>query len=516
MMLALKNAHDGERTALILHERSEVVRFAALDDKSRRLAALLRGRGLEAGDRVALLTGNDAHFFVAAWAARRCGLRFVPINRHLTAAEAAYIVDDSDACALIVSAAFSSLGTDVAALAPNVVQRLVLGGEADGFEPLDQVLPTIDPIADEDQRAGVVMPYSAGTTGRPKGILRPLPNQPFEAPLPIERLMVGRYAFGAESVYLSPAPLYHAAPCAWSIGTQALGGTVVLLERFDPQAALAAIEQHRVTHAQFVPTHLIRMLRLPAEVRARYDVSSLKVLVHAAAPCPADVKRAIIDWFGPVIYEYYGGSEGVGIVTIDTPQWLDRPGSVGKPADGRIHILDDKGKALSNGEVGTIYFESPTMGSGAGYHKQPGSAAQIYNDQGWGTLGDLGWVDDDGYLFLSDRRSNLIISGGVNIYPREIEDALALHPDVADVAVIGVPNEEFGEEVKAIVIPLRHDRDLAELEADIRAHLAERIARFKLPRSFAFVESLPRQPNGKLIKTDLILRYGPPATRPDR
>jgi acyl-CoA synthetase (AMP-forming)/AMP-acid ligase II len=366
------------------------------------------------------------------------------------------------------------------------------------------------PAEDVDgETEGSWMFYSSGTTGRPKGIVPVRTVEPFGASGgSLRMLMEGMYGFGTDSVYLCPAPLYHAAPLGWSTTAQRIGASVVVMERFDAEHALALIERHRVTHAQFVPTHFIRLLKLPDEVRRRYDVSSLTTVIHAAAPCPVDAKRAMLDWWGPIIHEYYAGSEGNGFCAIGPQEWLAHPGSVGRPITAAVHILDDDHRELAPGEAGQIWFESAARFE---YHNDPGKTAAAFDDHGWSSLGDIGHLDEEGYLYLTDRVSHMIISGGVNIYPQEIENLLAMHPAVADVAVIGVPNPDLGEEVKAVVIPAEGVAAEPELGRELIAHCREHLAHYKCPVSVDLVDELPRLPTGKLLKRELRLRYWPPA-----
>jgi acyl-CoA synthetase (AMP-forming)/AMP-acid ligase II len=477
-----------------------VVTYGELEARSNRVAHLLRARGLRPGGHLAVLLDNDPRYFEVVWAALRAGLYVTPINWHLGPEEAGYIVEDCDADALVTTASLAALASSL----PSVPNRFAIGG-VDGYEDYSAAvdgLPTT-PIADEV--SGSYMFYSSGTTGRPKGIKPPLSGAPFGVTGRLEQLLAGLYGFDAHARYLCPAPLYHAAPIGWSIATQRMGGTVVVMERFDAVGALDAIERHAITHAQFVPTHFVRMLKLPAEDRARHDLSSLRMVVHAAAPCPVEVKRQMLEWWGPIVHEYYSGSEGSGFCAIGPEEWRTHPGSVGRAIAGTIHVLDEDGRReLAAGEIGQIWFESDAAFE---YHNDPAKTASVFNDRGWSTLGDVGYVDGDGYLYLTDRVSHMIISGGVNIYPQEIENLLVLHPAVADVAVIGVPDEEMGEAVKAVVLPAdgaaAGDALAAELIAYCRAHLAG----FKCPRSVDFVDELPRLPTGKLLKRVLRDRY---------
>lgn len=489
--------------AVIAAETGDAVTFGALNAASMRLARVLR-RSLGEGGRVALLMENVAAFHVAAWACRRAALRFVPVNWHLSRDEAAYIVTNSDAEALIVSPGLDALANDLSGLVPDLTLLFTSGAPFGRFASLDAAIADepAEPFGVETE--GNCMFYSSGTTGQPKGILRALTGDPFNTPQRIEQMMAGLFGFDDTSVFYSPAPLYHAAPMAWSMGAQTLGGTVVLPARFDAEATLAHIERYRVTHAQFVPTHFVRMLQLPAQIRAKYDVSSLRMVVHAAAPCPIDVKEAMLEWFGPVIYEYYSLSEGGGFTLVRPDEWLAHKGTVGRPVTGPIHVVDDHGHPLPHGEVGHLMFENPDLFA---YHKEPAKTADYFDARGWARPGDMGWIDADGYLFLADRSSNMIISGGVNIYPQEAEAVLTLHPAIRDVAVIGVPDKEFGEAVKAVV-ELKPGIQPGDALADaILDHCRTRLSRFKCPKSVDFIDQLPRLPTGKLLKRELRKRY---------
>ena len=501
-MSLLRQAPD--KPAVIMAGGGETLSYGDLVDGMNRLARVLRSQ-CAIGDRVAMLMDNERDYFTVAWAVRRAGLRGVPVNWHLTAAEVAYMVDNSDAIALIVSAGLMEVAEEVRGSNDRVRICLTNGAETAAFASLQGVMAASSPEPLDDTTEGNLMFYSSGTTGYPKAIKRPLPEAPFGTFSNWELLMQGQYGVTEDTVLLIPGPLYHAAPMGWSQGCQAIGGTVVPLERFDAETALAAIERYGVTHALFVPTHFVRMLHLPEAVRAKYDVSSLRRVVHAAAPCPPHVKRAMIEWFGPIIDEYYSATEAAGFTVVDSETWLRKPGTVGRPLGGIPHILDEEGRELPVGETGAVYFEGVDAFE---YHGDPGKTSDFFNERGWGCNGDMGWLDEDGYLFLADRRSHMIISGGVNIYPQESENVLFEHPAVADVAVIGVPNDEFGEEVKAVV-ELRPEAgpgndDVAE---ELLAFCRSTLAHYKCPRSIDFVDELPRTPTGKVRKSDIRQAY---------
>jgi fatty-acyl-CoA synthase len=480
----------------------ETTTYAQLDDRSRRFAGALRAHGLFVGDHVAILMENNARFLEVAWAAQRAGLYYTAINSHLTAGEVQHILDDSGAEGFVSSAAMA-----------DTVEQLDLSrmsftvsalGAIDGCEPYADVLARATPLDDECE--GREMLYSSGTTGHPKGVRKALPATEFgdvsSAPARIADVLRDRGLGASGSVYLSPAPLYHAAPLVTSMSVHRLGGTVVVMEQFDARQCLELIERYRVDAAQLVPTMFVRLLRLPPDERDRYDVSSLRRVVHGAAPCPVDVKRQMIEWWGPIIDEYYSGTEDIGGTYITSPEWLEHPGSVGRP-DVECHVVDEDGAELPPGRDGLVYFAG---GRGSEYHDAPEETASSTNDRGWRTLGDVGHLDDDGYLYLTDRAAHMIISGGVNIYPQEAENVLASHPDVLDVAVIGVPDAEMGECVLALVIAADGDGGPA-LGAELVAHCRSRLAGFKCPQRVEFVDDLPRDPTGKLAKHRLRERY---------
>ncbi len=481
------------RPAVILGDR--VVTYGELEARSNRFAHALRSAGLEVGGHLAVLMENRAEYFEVVWGALRAGLLVTPINWHLSTVEAAYIVGDCGASALVASAPRADVVAGIDA--PALTVRLAVGGPIDGFDSYERTLAAQPSTPLDDECEGNWMFYSSGTTGRPKGIRQTRVGAPLGEPTPFTGMLRLLYGGDEQTRYLSPAPLYHAAPLGWATAVHRLGGTVVVTERFDPVGFLGEIERHRVTLAQVVPTHLVRLLKLPVEVRTGFDLSSLRTLVHAAAPCPVEVKRAVLDWLGPVVYEYYSGSEGVGFCAIGPQEWLEHPGSVGRSMLGPVHIVGDDGGELAPRAEGRVYFEGAARFE---YTGDPARSAEAFDERGWGTFGEVGWVDEDGYLYLTDRVSNMIISGGVNIYPREIEDVLIAHPAVADVVVIGVPDAEMGESVRAVVQPLAPVADPAAFAAELTAFVRERIAHYKAPRSVVLLAELPRLPTGKIAR----------------
>jgi long-chain acyl-CoA synthetase len=504
-----------DQPALIMGSTGEVVTYRQLDERSNRLAQLFRARGLQPGDCMAIFMENQVRFMEVTWAAQRAGLYCTPINSHLTAAEVEYIVDDCQARILVSSRKLAGVVGGMSADAtPRVEGRLLVDAAtgvpgnlaASGWESYEDAVAAFPPEPIADECEGGFAFYSSGTTGRPKGIVRPLTFDPMgEGPDPLAYFFQLCH-FEPDCVYLSPAPLYHAAPISWSMEVQRVEGTVVLMERFDAEQALALIERYGVTCGQFVPTMFIRMLKLPEEVRGRYDVSSLRSVVHAAAPCPVDVKQRMMEWWGPIIYEYYSSTEGAGATFVTPEEWLAHPGSVGKPMVDRIHILDDAGNELPPGEAGTIWSEGAL---GFEYRNDPEKTAEAVNAFGYKTVGDIGYVDEDGYLYLTDRKAHMIIAGGVNIYPQEAENVLVTHPKVLDVAVIGVPDADLGEQVKAVVQPMEWEDAGAELEQELIEYCRSHLAHYKCPRSIDFERELPRLDTGKLYKRALRDRYWP-------
>lgn len=499
-----------DKPAVVRSDTGEQLTYAELDERSARLARVLYDAGLRPGDDVALLAENSLRSYEVFWAAMRSGLYLTAINHHLQFDEVGYIIEDCGAKALIVSERHADIARPLLAGARPMAARLALGA-VDGYDDYEAALATASPEPLPDQPRGRDMLYSSGTTGRPKGVKAPLPGVQVQEGGDLLLGVFGPlYGWDADTVYLSPAPLYHAAPLRFGGMIHQVGGTVVVMPRFDAEQALAAIERYRVTHSQWVPTMFVRMLKLPGETRARYDLSSHRVAVHAAAPCPVEVKQKMIEWWGPILHEYYAATEAIGITVIDSPTWLRRPGSVGRALLGTLRICDDsqpQQPEVKTGEVGLIYFERDALPFA--YHNDPDKTrkAQHPEHPNWGTTGDVGYVDDDGFLFLTDRKAFMIISGGVNIYPQEIEDALTLHPAVADLAVIGIPDAEMGEQVKAVVTAAPGAIPGPALAAELTDFLRERIAHYKVPRSIDFTDALPRTETGKLLKHKLRRRY---------
>jgi long-chain acyl-CoA synthetase len=483
--------------------------FRELNENANRLARALRARGLQPGDSVAITCGNRPEFAEAIYACQRSGLRYTPVNWHLTGDEAAYIVGDCEAKALIAEARFADTMTRAAELSPNASVRLAIDGDIPGFASYAAALAEQDGRDIEAPELGNRMLYTSGTTGRPKGVARPKSYTVARSPT----LSAAGYAPGKGQLHLCTGPLYHAAPLAFSCTLPLSEGVgVVLMERWDAEEALRLIERYRITHTHMVPTMFHRLLRLPEEARRRYDISSLVYIIHGAAPCPVATKKALIEWLGPIVWEYYAATEGAG-TNVGPDEWLKRPGTVGKPATaGHVLILDEQGQPCRPNQQGTVYLRV-IRGAEFEYHGDPEKTEGARRGDHF-TLGDVGYLDDDGYLFLTDRSAHLIISGGVNIYPAEVEAVLLQHPLVHDAGVIGVPNEEWGEEVKAVVELSPAARADAAFATELLAFCRQRLAHFKCPRSIDFVEHLPRHDNGKLYKQKLREQYRAFSVRP--
>jgi long-chain acyl-CoA synthetase len=502
-----------ERVAFVLADTGERLSYRELDEGSNRVAQLFRSRGLLAGDAVALMLRNVLEFPILYWGAQRSGLFVTLISTHLKPAEAAYILNDCGARLFVTSAEVGDtpavLARSHAELTPKVQTVYSVGPEAlAGAEPLAAALGAMPATPVADQISGSYILYSSGTTGRPKGIVVPFQRQPIEEVGATEgstRMFEGYDPL----IAFNAGPLYHGAPIGGMIATHRLGGTVVTLRKFDALQTLKAIADWRVVHAQFVPTMFVRLLALPEETRRSFDLSTLQYILHAAAPCPVEIKRRMLDWLGPIIYEYYGASENFGGTIISPQEWLRRPGSVGRSALGPIHICRDDGEELSTGQQGLIYFESP-RGRQFSYLNDPARTAKARHPghPEWISVGDIGWVDEEGYLFLTDRKDFMIISGGVNIYPQAVEDALIVHPKVLDAAVIGVPDPDYGEQVRALVQPVDWADAGDPLSAELIAWCRRQISALSCPRSIHFVRELPRLASGKLAKHELRRLYG--------
>jgi fatty-acyl-CoA synthase len=493
-----------DHPAVIMAGSGQQMTYREMDEAANRFAQLLRARGFRPDDAFAVLLENRIEYFTLIWGSQRAGTLLVPVSSRLTAPEITYILKDSNAKLLITSPYFDGVMADIRRECPDLDVLVTGSGGAEDFAAaLDQ--HPASPIP--DQRAGLNMLYSSGTTGRPKGIRPAPPADPDpQAMIPFIGLATMGAGMPADGsmIYLSPAPLYHAAPLAWCAAAQRLGGTLVVMEKFEPEAALAAIEKYRITDSQWVPTHFVRFLKLDPAVRTKYDLSSHKRALHAAAPCPVPIKREMIEWWGPIVNEYYAGSEGIGMTMIGSADWLAHPGSVGRAIYGTLHVCGPDGEEVAAGQDGLIYFENVLLPI---YHNDPEKTRDAMHPKGWMTLGDIGHVDGDGFLFLTDRKSHMIISGGVNIYPQEIENLLVAHPKVMDAGVIGAPCPDLGEKVVAVVQP----KDMADagpaLEAELRDFLSPSLSKIKMPKLFDFRPDLPREANGKLYKRELRDEY---------
>ena len=508
--LARWAAERPDDVAYRLLQSGQSVTWAELERRSRQCAAMLIDNGLQVGDSIAVFLDNHLRYFEILWAAHRIGLYYTTISRHLKTAELLYILRDCGAKALFTSQAFIG-DVDAFASATRGMCGYTLDGNLPGFAGYEAAIAAVP--ADVQLPAtpqGTDFSYSSGTTGRPKGIKRALAqaNSHFNAqPGP----RTAWKQFDRNTVFLSTAPFYHTAPVRWNMAVMTQGGSCAMMEKFDELRALQAIEEFRVTHSQWVPTMFIRLLRLPPQDRARFDLSSLRFAIHAAAPCPVWAKEKMIDWWGPVLYEFYSGTELVGRTSLDSHEWLAHKGSVGRPEFGAVHIVAEDGSECGPRQHGVVYFSG---GPPFEYHNDPQKTRQAYNSRGWGTYGDIGYLDEDGYLYLTDRLANTIISGGVNIYPQEAENVILRHSAVKDVAVVGVPNEEFGEEVKAVVELWEPGQQGAALAADIVALCRAELSPIKCPRSVDFVASLPRTASGKLLKREVKAGYWPAAAQP--
>jgi long-chain acyl-CoA synthetase len=496
-----------QQPAFIMATTGETVTYAELERRSNRLAHFLRASGLGRLDHYAIFMENNARYVECCSAGERAGLYYTCINSYLTPDEVAYILDNSESKILITSTAKRDVALQAIAQCPQIERCLVVDGPDDGgrvvnFDAAVREFPDT-PIADESLGTGML--YSSGTTGRPKGILRPLPENPPAEALAIVDFFATAWCFRDGMTYLSPAPLYHAAPLLGVALTIRMGGTAIIMEHFDPEQFLALVERYQVTHSQLVPTMFSRMLKLAEGVRHRYNVSSLEIAIHAAAPCPVQVKEQMIAWWGPIVFEYYAATEGHCLVACDSAEWLTHRGTVGRVLAGELHVLDEDLQPVPTGTPGTLWFKTASEFE---YFKDPVKTAEARSPDGtMSTVGDVGYVDEEGYVYLTDRRTFMIISGGVNIYPQECENLLITHPEVADAAVFGVPNADLGEEVKAVVQPMPGVHPSTDFAEELIAFCREHLAHIKCPRSVDFEEELPRLPTGKLYKRVLRDRY---------
>ena len=499
-----------DKPAIVMLSSGKIVTHGELNDLSNQGAQLFRSLGLKPGDSIAFMLENHHLFFPIAFAAWRSGLRYTAISWRLQPAEVEYIVKDCEAKVFITSKFLEETAANLEEVLGGV-KKFMLDGTSSGYNSYEESIASMPEEPVEDECQGGSMLYSSGTTGRPKGIYRelqlnPLPYTQEEDDLGLGRVVEGVYGGDENTVYLSPAPLYHSAPLGFNTGFLSLGGTSIVMEKFDPEAALKAIQDYKVTHSQWVPTMFVRFLKTDESLRSAYDLSSHKVAIHAAAPCPIEIKENMINWWGPILFEYYAGTEFNGMTIVNSEEWMEHKGTVGRPLVGELHILDDEGNEVPSGETGGIYFGGETATSFE-YHNDQEKTQSAISKEGYSTLGDIGYVDDEGYLYLTDRKAFMIISGGVNIYPKETEDALIMHPKVADVAVFGVPHPQMGEEVKAVVQPANMSDIGEDLEAELIAFCKEKISHVKCPRSVDFEEELPRHPTGKLYKRLLKDRY---------
>jgi len=498
--------NNPEKPAYIMAPSGAVVTYADLDQRSLRGAQALRCLGLMPGDHLAVYMENNQHYMAIVWSAQRAGVIVTPISSHAKVPEVLYILENSDARLVVTSFKMAAAAAQLPAGAHQVRHFFMVDGVADGYLSWEEALAAAPATALAEECAGALMMYSSGTTGLPKGVYpKWQPGRPITYMEPGQQLIKKYFGFDLETVFLSPAPLYHAAPLVANLVVMFQGGTSVIMERFDTEESLALLNRYSVTHSQWVPIMFIRMLKLPPEVRARYRPGTHRCAIHAAAPCPKEVKLQMIEWWGEILREYYSSTENVGMTVLDTAQWLDHQGSVGTPFGCKLHILDDDGAELPAGEVGNVFFESAAVGFE--YYKEPDKTRSVTNDRGWVTIGDIGYLDREGYLYLTDRKNFMIISGGVNVYPQEVENVLILHPGVADVAVFGVPNTEFGQEVKAVVQPRQSVSGSPEFAAELIGWCKERLSGIKCPRSIDFAVELPRLENGKLYKREIVQRY---------
>lgn len=491
-------AHRPDALAFQVCSTGETVTFGQLEARANQGAHLLRSLGVSKGDHIAILMENRREFLELCFAADRTGVYYTTVSTHLTQSEIAYVCKDCAAKVLITTAKFTHVIPQGADL------KVFLVGDAVGLPSWDSAVAQLPSTPIPDEAQGLDMLYSSGTTGKPKGVKWPLPDVPAGASNMLIELLTELFGYDANTRYLCPAPLYHAAPLRHTMVTLKMGGSAYIMDRFDAETALRLIEQHKITHSQWVPTMFVRLLKLPEQIRQAYDVSSMQMVIHAAAPCPPDIKHRMINWWGPIIHEYYAGTENNGFTAINSAEWLAHEGSVGRPKLGIARICDDHGNELSCGQEGEIFFEN---GHQFSYHNDPQKTAAATHPKGWTTLGDIGCLDEDGYLYLTDRKSFVIITGGVNVYPQETEDVLISHPVILDAAVIGIPHEELGQAVTALVQLLPDVEQTDALKTELIEFCRHRLSPVKCPKTVEFRADLPRLPNGKLYKRKLIQEY---------
>jgi acyl-CoA synthetase (AMP-forming)/AMP-acid ligase II len=490
------------KPAIIMANSGQFLTYFDLDANSSRAARLLRSRGLGRGDNIALFMGNDLRFMEICWGAQRSGLYFTPVSWHSTPAELEYILVNSGARALFTSQAFENTARQVCKKV-GISNLFVVGGASDPDSFYEVCISQQRPIAIEDESPGREMLYSSGSTGRPKGIKQPLPETGLSFMQPAMAWLTERYFFDTDTVNLTPAPLYHAGPLRYSLCVGHTGGTNIIMEKFDAERSLELISRYQVTHTEMVPTMLVRLGKLDSDVRGAYDLGSLRLLAHGTGPCPPETKKELIDWLGEIVEEQYGGTEGNGLCAIDSTEWIAHPGSVGKAVIGKLHIVSPEGNECECYQNGLVYFEG---GPKFEYHGEPGKTAGAYMRENWSTLGDIGYVDEEGYLYLTDRQSDMIISGGVNIYPREVENVIIRHPEVVDVAVVGMPHDDLGQQVVAIVQPcsVEFDEDLGQR---LSTFCRQNLSRIKCPKKIKVVPEMPRLASGKIVKAKLQEQY---------
>ena len=514
MHIGVHAASNPDKLALVVPQSGYTQTFAQLNAAANRLSQLFRAAGLQPGDHVALCMENHDRYLEVLWGCQFAGLVYTAASSRLTSKELTYILNDCEAKAFITSKYKADQAAEIISGSPNVAMRLMLDGVIPGYESYEDAVAQHSDAPLENRIAGIDMLYSSGTTGLPKGVTKEFPNLALDGtPTTVAPTLTMLFGFTPESVYLSPAPMYHAAPLRFTMAAQSMGCTAVVMEHFDPEEYLAAIQQNQVTHSQVVPTMFVRLLKLDESIRTKYDVSSLQAVIHAAAPCPIPVKKQMIEWFGRIIHEYYAGTEGNGFVYCNSDMWMEHEGTVGVGIGCTIHICGDDGEEVPAYESGTIFFEG---GATFEYHNDAEKTISSRHPKGWSTLGDVGYLDSDSFLYLTDRKAYMIISGGVNIYPQEAENALVTHPKIIDVAVFGVPNEDFGEEVKAVVQPVTMPANADEakaLEKELIAYCKSQLADVKCPRSIDFRVELPRHPTGKLYKRLLKDEYWKDAGR---